>query len=566
MRYEAVKVKQFEDGPEVVLFSAPATEIAAWSGIPQRRRIQTSDGAVETAGFQREERSSRVADLAAFMRNPSNVIQNPLLAAVQEHESVKVVEDEHGRFFIEINPVSLCERTLLQLLEAAAGDLQDRLPELLARTVDGAALAQLRSILSTPIVEEPFAPDEATDEATEEEQVLDLESGPEAEVGLLEYETQVVEFYDEIKLRIAVLKELGAAADGLTEIAGFSRDFLESLLQPVVLVDGQHRLRGALRAVEELEQTSEGATRIAQLVDEGHPAEEALHRFRLESGRHLPVSMLMSAEPAEHVFQFVVVNQKATPMSGALLGTIVSTSLTQSELEPIRARLQDAGIELEGSRAVAYLSRAPESPFSGLVMTGLGGDRANALPWSVLGKLVDTVRYLHSGALYSQPGIDNAKLWRDGKFQASALVDSSLTGAQRLDAWSQVDGPWRQLFIKLHSTIRDRFGDTDDMTAANAWGSTRSNLFNMVSLATLQADFFDYIRDRKLDTWDEVDVAIGDWLQDLKSDYFARDWRMGGTKKDQPAIKKAWAEAWHEYRVTKRRPRVERYNPGSGRG
>jgi len=48
--------------------------------------------------------------------------------------------------------------------------------------------------------------------------------------------------------------------------------------------------------------------------------------------RLLPVSLLMNPNLEEHVFQFVVVNQKATPVGKALLGTIVATSLTESEL------------------------------------------------------------------------------------------------------------------------------------------------------------------------------------------------------------------------------------------
>lgn len=78
----------------------------------------------------------------------------------------------------------------------------------------------------------------------------------------------------------------------------------------------------------------------------------------------------MESLPAEHVFQFVVVNQKATPIGRALLGTIVSTSLSAEELEGVSARLEAAGIPLEDPQAIAFLTRHPDSPFKDLVEKG----------------------------------------------------------------------------------------------------------------------------------------------------------------------------------------------------
>ncbi|PLZ99955.1 hypothetical protein CEN50_05380 [Fischerella thermalis CCMEE 5268] len=56
--------------------------------------------------------------------------------------------------------------------------------------------------------------------------------------------------------------------------------------------------------------------------------EDAQRRIEADVARKLPVSLLMSNDPAEQVFQFVVVNQKATPTKTSLLGTIISTSLS----------------------------------------------------------------------------------------------------------------------------------------------------------------------------------------------------------------------------------------------
>ncbi len=565
MKYRGVIGEQLPGSPEIVLFQAPAADIAAWSGIPQRRRVATSDGAVETAGFQREEKATRVADLATFMHDNRNVIQNPLLAATQDDGAISIDRHDDGTCDITINIPDLDSLSLEDLFLRILGGLEGRMPSLSERQPAPTVLQTLRKSLSVHV-----APESATSAAqSEPEESNDNEDSVNATAVLFEEETQVVDFYDELKARFVILKELGASANQLESIGGFGRDFLESLVKPVVLVDGQHRLRGALKAIEEAADTDDGTQRIAELVDGGMSAAEAEWAYAREAGRVLPVSLLLDASPAEHVFQFVVVNQRATPMSPALLGTIVSTSLSQDELDPIRQRLRQAGIELESSRAIAYLSRAPESPFRGLVATGMGGDRPNALPWSVLGKLSEIFRHLQGGAPYHPPLIDSAKIWRDKLLPASGLIEESVQGEDRLKAWSAQDGPWRELFIRVFTRIRDKFGSMTDPNAGNYWGSTKSNLYNMVSLSILAADFFAFLRENNyaLKDWAEVESVIDQWIGDLSSNYFARDWRMGGTKKDQPLIKKAWSEAWAEYRITRDRlPRIERYNPGSAKG
>lgn len=568
MKYEGVVVEQLQGGPKLVLFAAPAVDIAGWAGIPQRRRLGTGEEAVETAGFQREERQSRVADIAAFMHNPANVIQNPLLAAVQDDAQIHVLETD-GRCEIEITPPDTTHLSLLELFERACVELEQRLPELAIRAPDVTALARLRRTLQLGDnhnnTSEVDGQDEVDAQSSDEEAASEE---TDAAIALFEEETQVVDFYDELNVRATILRELGSDGTTRESIGGFSRDFLESLIRPVVLVDGQHRLRGALLDIDDSANSDVGISRIAEIVDSGIEPDLASEQYAREVGRRLPISLLLSADPAEHVFQFVVVNQKATPMSSALLGTIVSTSLTQDELDPIRLRLKSAGIELEASRAIAYLTRALDSPFRGLVATGVGGDRPNSLQWPVLGKLAEIVRNLEGGSPFHPPVIDYARLWREGLFQTSGLVDASLSGPERMASWSAFDGPWRTLFIKLHTKIRDKFSDQSDMKASNAWGSTQSNLYNKISLTIMTADFFNYLREESqaLENWEAVDLALDKWLAELNVSYYARDWRMKGTKKDQGTIRKAWSEAWAEFRITKRLPRVERYNPGGSKG
>lgn len=562
--YNGVISQQMPESPAIVLFSAPAVEIAEWAGIPQRRRIDHGVG-VETSGFQREEKPSRVNELSRFMQDHRNVIQNPLLTATQDADSVKIVQRQDERCTIQISKVDLKSISLVDLFERAKQNLLERMPELANRTIPPKLITELREHFShyLPDPSPDTADDDDTDEVSSEaEEDID---GPEDDpaVGLFQEETQVVDFYDELNARLYLLQELGDRADGITEVAGFNRSYVESLATPVVLVDGQHRLRGALAAVDAYVDSNAGRKELATLIDEGLSPDQASELLRSRSSRSLPVSLLATADPSEHVFQFVVVNQKATPMTNALLGTIVSTSLSRDELEPIAERLSDAGIRLESSRAVAYLSRSSESPFRGLVATGVRGDQSGALPWSVLVTLANMVREL-DGRAFHPPKINQIKIWRTKNFSATGLIPADISDDKRFEYWKNADGPWRELFLRLHTAIRDKFGDTSDMKAYNAWGVTTSNLYNMVSLSILTVDYFAFLREtnNSLADWDEVDESINAWIGDLNPQYFNRDWRMFKTKKDQSAIKEAWSAAWFGYRSEREKlPRVEVYNP-----
>nr|WP_156772785.1 hypothetical protein [Mycobacterium gordonae] len=568
--YRGVISRQVSEGPAVVMFSAPAVEIERWAAIPQRRRIDISGDAVETAGFQRESRPTRVHEIARFMQDRENVIQNPLLTAIQDSQYVEISEDDPELCTIRIQEVDFSKANLVNLVDLVRDQLISRLPELATRIPPNQIVTSIREDFAEHYSDkkgdtEPGDADDVDDGIEADEESLE-EDEPDVVSGLFQEETQVVDFYDELNARSAVLHELGDKGNDLISIGGFTRDYLEGLLRPIVLVDGQHRLLGALEAIDLELESEEGRNAQARYIADGDEPAAATDRYAAEVSRSLPISLLATASPAEHVFQFVVVNQKATPMSNALLGTIVSTSLTSDELDKIAVRLSDAGIKLESSRAVAYLSRSSDSPFCGLVSTGISGDVPHALPWSVLLRLANMVRDLEGGKSFHPPRIDYIRNWSKNYLDDTGLIPADV--GDRFDYWRNNDGPWRKLFIKLHTKIRDFFGDTNDMKTENAWGTTESNLFNMVSLTILTQDFFNFLREtgNSLKDWGAVDAALDEWLDGLNPGYFNRNWRMKGTKKDQKTIKEAWSSAWFGYRMERDRlPRVEVYNPGGSR-
>src|SRR5688500_4544031 len=77
-RYPALISVQGSGVKPIVMFSAPAAEIEAWAGVPQKKRFGASQ---ESVGFQREQNNKRIAALKKFFKDSENVVQNPLLCA-----------------------------------------------------------------------------------------------------------------------------------------------------------------------------------------------------------------------------------------------------------------------------------------------------------------------------------------------------------------------------------------------------------------------------------------------------------------------------------------------------
>jgi len=90
-RYKALRIKQTNSDKLLVLFSAPATEIDVWAGVPQKKRFGTGE---ETVGFQREENSKRVESLGEFCTNDENIIQNPLLCSTRRIPTIALTRFE----------------------------------------------------------------------------------------------------------------------------------------------------------------------------------------------------------------------------------------------------------------------------------------------------------------------------------------------------------------------------------------------------------------------------------------------------------------------------------------
>jgi hypothetical protein len=564
-KYRAVRVKQTPDSPWMVLFSAPATQIDTWAGVPQKRQL----GERETTGFQREVSDSRLKGLRSFYADPANVIQNPLLCASKKaaEGSATFTPDpgESGLYSqtgtLTIQVEDLANWTLLRLVKAVKADIERRAPHLKGQPIPPSIILDIKSSLS----EQSPEPDEDQndqEQAVEDEDIQAADDQP-AATELAFDESHILEFWQDVAARAQVLEELND--DTREEIQSFTKDAMIAFLLPLVIVDGQHRLRGALDTAKSQVSKEPYLSKIEKEVEDGGNPKEIQKKFETQASRVLPISLLLDTHPAEHVFQFVVVNQKATPIGRALLGTIVSTSLSDAELELVSTRLMAAGIPLEESRAAAFLARSPESPFAGLVERGISTESGDLLPWTVLVALVKIFRELKGGKLFHEKSNDYADVWRARHLANSGIVAgwSETDYDNEFQYWRSLDGPWRKVFTAFWTSVRDKLAKKSNPEAWHYWGSPRkSNIFNKPSLIILASDFFQFLCETKstIDSAGEVPDLVDEWLTGVDSDYFNRDWKLQNTKKDSPGTRKTWSQTWVEYRKNPTRlPRQETY-------
>ncbi|RDL45329.1 hypothetical protein DN730_06895 [Marinomonas piezotolerans] len=548
--YDAIAFRQGLESEWTVSFCASADQIINWVGIPQKKNFDN----VESSGFQRTIKKERMGSLISFFNDPKNIIQNPLLCATTNKSDTRKI----GSFFTPDNENSdsysqkgkllirsknFNKKSLQELLSLFRETLEKRVPELVNSNIDQELLAKIKEIYyGSDYVEQSSPEDTSPDVALEVE------------------DSHIQDLWQEIKCREIVLSESGR--DNPESILGFDKASIISYLLPVTLVDGQHRLMGAIEQYNNFKDSNTGLEIIEKLTSEDLSITDLEKRVSEKYCRKLPISMILSEDPAEHVFQFVVVNQKATPINSALLGTIVSTTLSSKELESVSHRLKNADIPLEDSKAISFATRDPESPFFNLVQTGITGEDYGKLPWTVMKGLVSIFKDLKGAKYYSDTvKTDFSDLWKRRVLEKCDLIPGDNI-EEKIENWSSENGLWRDFFISFWSKIRDTFGSTSDVDRKNYWGNTNSNLFNKVSLNILAADYFKYISGSKYEFNENSDVeaSINDWLEDVDRSYFDRDWVLKDIKKDSPGIRKQWSHLWMNYREDPRKlPAISQY-------
>jgi len=223
-RYAGVVSEQVEGGKRLVAFSAPAAEIGRWGGIPQKKRF---DDGEESAGFQREDKQKRIDEIAVFLSDPHNTLQNPLLCSERTAKDAKVEfvpmsgHDSLGDLVITIPDYSAL--TMVEVFERVQEYLEERIPSLRSKPApaDTVAKLQLRARREGLLGEdEQDADSDSGDDADDASEENETEG--DGSTSALFEESHITEFWEEVAARREVLMKMGAG-HAQDSFLGFSR-------------------------------------------------------------------------------------------------------------------------------------------------------------------------------------------------------------------------------------------------------------------------------------------------------------------------------------------------------
>jgi len=224
---------------------------------------------------------------------------------------------------------------------------------------------------------------------------------------------------------------------------------LEALCRPALVVDGQHRLQGAAQADREV---------------------------------WLPVVGLPKCGWAEQIYQFVVINEKAQRVETSLLTDIFGSSLTRSEQNQLRSKLDRSKVAIEERIAAVIAARDEESPFYDMVAVKLEGIAPRGaepyIPEATIRSLIVGGR----GTLG----------WRTDDDFYDRYINPTFPDRAAWETWT--NGVWRAYWFAFWATVGSYYNEqaiaqTNDPNVRLWDRKVLSNLTKSVTLRLLQKLF-----------------------------------------------------------------------------
>lgn len=453
--YHGIRLVQQPGAPPFYLTSAPAVELLEWCDVPRAKGDYM-------AGYQRVLDEKRVADLAEYLRlSPSNIIPGAVIIAI-DADYVSVAETADQLFSLSIKEDT---RSFEEKLQELWGEFTTRLgnEELTSAQVS----FSVPDTGAEPDVSDGEALVESVDavEATDEE--FDDEDADEAS-----YPTSYL---------ASLTQELTEAVTDWSRLSPARQQAIQSYIdgvsKPGFIIDGQHRVFGA-------KDVSECDVR-------------------------LPVVLLPALAFSEQVFQFYVLNSKARPLKPTELRRIISTSLTNAEIDNLYLRFKAAGIEAEEARWTLKMNTDPCSPFRSRIDFGYGEPGA-VIPENVADQVVRAFMKMPKGR-YRQLMSPLGERWVD--------PDKRL-----------------EIFFWLWNAIKDVYADAWKSAEIQADEGKKHQLFMKVSLLTLQSFLLSRFvtalpyrnpnDDPPLSSQEEVAKIVKSTLTNLPAEFFEREWKM----------------------------------------
>ncbi len=269
------------------------------------------------------------------------------------------------------------------------------------------------------------------------------------------------------------------------------RSTLVSLLRPAMIVDGQHRINGAVESDHE--------------------------------GIRFTVCALSSADWVEQVFQFVILNRMAKPISKDFLTELLNTSLTNAEVKEIDKRLEAVGITNSDRTIHKYINHDSDSPFFGMIaeageVTGISKDGKLSQPgmlalakrWRLISGSKNTaeiscfLKYLNVGGLMDARKAWTEKVWIEIFFRFWKEVRALYEPHQ---VWVK-EKNFNLLYIVTLQAMQDHFIETK----ANA----KVKFLSIDDFGSQVREFFEEVPPTFFTHWSETGLQSGKGWEYIK--------------------------------------------------
>jgi len=142
--------------------------------------------------------------------------------------------------------------------------------------------------------------------------------------------------------------------------------YIASISKPGLILDGQHRVYGAKNARDAI---------------------------------NLPIVILPGMDSSEQVFHFYVINNKAVPIKPTELRSVVSTSLSNKEINLLYKRFKSVGVLTNEAHWTHDINTESKSPFKDLINFNLENDQG-IIPENVMYQVIK--KFLKPASKYKQ--------------------------------------------------------------------------------------------------------------------------------------------------------------------
>lgn len=266
-------------------------------------------------------------------------------------------------------------------------------------------------------------------------------------------------------------------------------EYIQSISKPGLILDGQHRVFGAKNA---------------------------------KTNINLPIVILPGMDPSEQVFHFYVINNKAKPIKPTELRAVVSTSLSNKEIDNLYGRFKLSGVITAEAQWTHLINNDPKSPFIGLINFGLEQDKG-IIPENVMYQVVK--KFIKPNSKYN----NNLNL---------------------VDEWKNDSGSYDyrlNLFFIFWNVIKTTYHEA----WKNATTGINKQLLMKVSMLTIQEVLFDkldslipFLASKNLDLPFSNEEALKEHmkftLDVLPEEFFIKEWTEKSL--DTPSGKKLLKE------------------------